>query len=115
MGRLPDHAIVEMGRGHLYLIPMLIAEELEVDLSRSSWSMLTKRKTLRKSPVAGVQATGNSNAITPAWQHCAKPVRSREPCSCRQRQRRWNVILPPAARQAVKCSSQTGKSINIAN
>jgi isoquinoline 1-oxidoreductase beta subunit len=59
---------VEMGQGTYTSIPMLIAEELEVDLSEVRLEHAPPNEKLYANPLLGVQATGNSNAIRGAWQ-----------------------------------------------
>jgi isoquinoline 1-oxidoreductase beta subunit len=60
---------VEMGQGTYTAIPMLIAEELEVDLKQVRLEHAPPNEKLYGNPLlGGVQATGNSNAIRAAWQ-----------------------------------------------
>ena len=59
---------VEMGQGTYTSIPMLIAEELDVDLSQVRLEHAAPDEKLFVNPLLGVQATGNSNAIRGAWQ-----------------------------------------------
>src|SRR5215213_198137 len=54
---------VEMGQGTYTSIPMLIAEELEVDLKQVRLEHAPPDERLYANPLLGVQATGNSNAI----------------------------------------------------
>ncbi|WOH69762.1 xanthine dehydrogenase family protein molybdopterin-binding subunit [Bradyrhizobium sp. BWA-3-5] len=62
---------VEMGQGTYTSIPMLIAEELEVNLSQVRLEHAPPNEKLYANPMLGVQATGNSNAMRSAW----KPLR----------------------------------------
>jgi isoquinoline 1-oxidoreductase beta subunit len=62
---------VEMGQGTYTSIPMLIAEELGVDLDQIRLEHAPPNEKLYANPLLGVQATGNSNAIRGAW----KPLR----------------------------------------
>jgi isoquinoline 1-oxidoreductase subunit beta len=63
---------VEMGQGTYTSISMLIAEELEVELKQVRLEHAPPNEKLYGNPLlAGVQATGNSNAIRAAW----KPLR----------------------------------------
>jgi isoquinoline 1-oxidoreductase beta subunit len=62
---------VEMGQGTYTSVPMLIAEELEVDLKQVRLEHAPPNQKLYANPLLGVQATGNSNAIRGAW----KPLR----------------------------------------
>ncbi|WP_287286477.1 molybdopterin cofactor-binding domain-containing protein, partial [Mesorhizobium sp.] len=59
---------VEMGQGTYTAIPMLIAEELEVDLNQVQLQHAPPDEKLYANPLLGVQATGNSNAIRGAWE-----------------------------------------------
>ena len=59
---------VEMGQGTYTSIPMLIAEELEVDLSQVRLEHAPPNEKLYVNPLLGVQATGNSNAVRGSWQ-----------------------------------------------
>jgi isoquinoline 1-oxidoreductase subunit beta len=60
---------VEMGQGTYTSIPMLIAEELEVDLKQVQLEHAPPNEKLYGNPLlGGIQATGNSNAVRAAWQ-----------------------------------------------
>ena len=60
---------VEMGQGTYTSIPMLIAEELEVDLKQVRLEHAPPNERLYGNPaLGGLQATGNSNAMRAAWQ-----------------------------------------------
>ncbi len=59
---------VEMGQGTYTSIPMLIAEELEVDLAQVRLEHAPPDETRYANPLLGIQVTGNSNAIRGAWQ-----------------------------------------------
>src|SRR6476620_9180083 len=59
---------VEMGQGTYTSIPMLIAEELEIDLKQVQLEHAPPDERLYANPLLGVQATGHSNAIRGAWQ-----------------------------------------------
>ena len=54
---------VEMGQGTYTSIPMLIAEELEVNPQQVRLEHAPPNEKLYANPLLGVQATGNSNAI----------------------------------------------------
>lgn len=60
---------VEMGQGIYTAISMLIAEELEVELSQVRFEHAPPNEKLYGNPaLGGLQATGNSTAIRAAWQ-----------------------------------------------
>jgi isoquinoline 1-oxidoreductase beta subunit len=103
---------VEMGQGTYTSIPMLIAEELEVDLKQVQLEHAPPNEKLYANPLLGVQATGNSNAIRGAWQ----PLRqagaaartmlvvaaakrwSVDPATCRAQH--GEVLHPPTGRRS---------------
>ena len=102
---------VEMGQGTYTSIPMLIAEELEVNPQQVRLEHAPPNEKLYANPLLGVQATGNSNAIRGAW----KPLReagatariilvaaaaarwSVDPASCRAQD--GEVVHPPTGRR----------------
>jgi isoquinoline 1-oxidoreductase subunit beta len=60
---------VEMGQGTYTAIPMLIAEELEVDLKQVRLDHAPPNEKLYGNPfLGGVQGTGGSTAIRAVWQ-----------------------------------------------
>jgi len=59
---------VEMGQGTYTSIPMLVAEELEVDLKTVRVEHAPPNDKLYANPLLGLQATGNSNAIRGAFE-----------------------------------------------
>ena len=104
---------VEMGQGTYTSIPMLIAEELEVDLSEVRLEHAPPNEKLYVNPLIGVQATGNSNAVRAAWQpmrHAGATARTMliaaaakrwkvDPASCRARS---GVVHHEATRRSAK-------------
>jgi isoquinoline 1-oxidoreductase beta subunit len=61
-------ALVEMGQGTLTAIPMLIAEELEVDLSKVRIEQAPADEKRYGHPLYGLQITGGSASIQAAWK-----------------------------------------------
>ena len=61
-------AYVEMGQGTYTSIPMLVAEELEVDLNTVRVEHAPPNDKLYANPLLGLQATGNSNAVRGAFE-----------------------------------------------
>jgi isoquinoline 1-oxidoreductase beta subunit len=103
---------VEMGQGTYTSIPMLLAEELEVDLKQVQLEHAPPNEKLYGNPLlGGLQATGNSNAIRAAWQplrHAGATARSMlvaaaakrwnvDPGSCRAQS--GEVLHPPTGRR----------------
>ncbi|MDB5903639.1 MAG: aldehyde dehydrogenase [Betaproteobacteria bacterium] len=62
---------VEMGQGTFTSMPMLIAEELEVDLSKVKLQQAPADNTLYADPLLGGQVTGGSTSVRASW----KPLR----------------------------------------
>src|SRR6185437_7365685 len=91
---------VEMGQGTYTSIPMLIAEELEVDLAQVRLEHAPPNEKLYGNPLlGGIQATGNSNAVRSAW----KPLRQAGATA------RTMLIAAAAQRWNVAASSCTAK------
>src|SRR6267154_3920758 len=63
---------VEMGQGVYTSIPMILAEELDADLSQVMLEHAPPSDKLYANPVFGIQVTGNSNSIRAFW----KPLRN---------------------------------------
>lgn len=59
---------VEMGQGTFTSIPMLIAEELEVDVTRVKLEQAPADNSLYADPILGGQITGGSTSIRGAWE-----------------------------------------------
>jgi isoquinoline 1-oxidoreductase beta subunit len=89
---------VEMGQGTYTSIPMLIAEELEVDLSQVHLEHAPPNPALYANPLLGVQATGNSNAVRGAWQPLRQAGATARTMLIAAAAKRWNV--DPAACRA---------------
>ncbi|MGY8662790.1 xanthine dehydrogenase family protein molybdopterin-binding subunit [Bradyrhizobium sp. UFLA05-109] len=98
---------VEMGQGTYTSIPMLIAEELEVNLKQIRLEHAPPNEKLYVNPMLGVQATGNSNAMRGGW----KPMRQAGATA------RMMLIAVAAKRWAVDaktCRAQDGTVIHDA-
>ena len=93
---------VEMGQGTYTSIPMLIAEELEVDLSQVRLEHAPPDEKLYANPLLGVQATGNSNAIRAAWQPLRQAGAAARTMLIAAAAKQWNV--DPAS-----CRAQRGE------
>ena len=104
---------VEMGQGTYTSIPILIAEELEVDLSQVRLEHAPPDEKRYGNPLlGGLQATGNSNAVRASWQplrHAGASARTMliaaaaqrwnvDPASCRAQ--KGEVLHPPTGRRA---------------
>ncbi len=96
---------VEMGQGTYTSIPMLIAEELEVDLNQVRLEHAPPNERLYKNPLLGVQATGNSNAIRGAWLPLRQAGAAARTMLIVAAANRWNV--DPAS-----CRAQSGEVLH---
>jgi isoquinoline 1-oxidoreductase subunit beta len=97
---------VEMGQGTYTSIPMLIAEELEVDLKQVRLEHAPPNEKLYGNPLlGGVQATGNSNAIRAAWQPLRQAAAIARTMLVSAAAKRWDV--DPAS-----CRAQSGEVLH---
>ena len=96
---------VEMGQGTYTSIPMLIAEELEVELHQVRLEHAPPDEKLYTNPLLGVQATGNSNAMRGAWQPLRQAGATARVMLVSAAARRWNV--DPAS-----CRAQSGEVLH---
>jgi len=97
---------VEMGQGTYTSIPMLIAEELEVDLKQVQLEHAPPNEKLYGNPLlGGIQATGNSNAIRAAWQPLRQAGATARAMLVSAAAKRWNV--DPAS-----CRAQSGEVLH---
>src|SRR2546430_6226687 len=97
---------VEMGQGTYTSIPMLIAEELEVDLKQVKLEHAPPNEKLYGNPLlGGIQATGNSNAIRASWQPLREAGAIARTMLVSAAAKRWNV--DPAS-----CRAQSGEVLH---
>src|SRR6188768_3511023 len=92
---------VEMGQGTYTSIPMLIAEELEVELEQVRLEHAPPNEKLYANPLLGVQATGNSNAIRGAWQPLREAGAAARTMLMAAAAKRWNI-------DSAACRAQRG-------
>src|SRR5438132_2569502 len=96
---------VEMGQGTYTSIPMLIAEELEVDLKQVRLEHAPPDEKLYANPLLGVQATGNSNAIRGSWQPLRQAGATARTMLVAAAAKRWDV--DPAS-----CRARSGEVLH---
>ena len=96
---------VEMGQGTYTSIPMLIAEELDVDLKQVRLEHAPPNEKLYANPLLGVQATGNSNAMRGAWQPLRQAGAAAKTMLVAAAAKKWNV--DPAS-----CRAQNGEVLH---
>jgi isoquinoline 1-oxidoreductase beta subunit len=94
---------VEMGQGTYTSIPMLIAEELEVDLKQVRLEHAPPDEKLYGNPLlGGLQATGNSNAVRASWQPLRQAGATARTMLVSAAAKRWNV-------DSASCRAQSGE------
>jgi isoquinoline 1-oxidoreductase subunit beta len=98
---------VEMGQGTYTSIPMLIAEELEVDLKQVRLEHAPPNEKLYANPLLGVQATGNSNAMRGAWKPLRQAGAAARTMLVAAAAKRWNV-------EPASCRARDGEVIHEA-
>jgi isoquinoline 1-oxidoreductase beta subunit len=97
---------VEMGQGTYTSIPMLIAEELEVELEQVRLEHAPPNEKLYGNPwLGGIQATGNSNAVRAAWQPLRQAGAVARTMLVSAAAKRWNV-------DAASCRAQSGEVLH---
>jgi isoquinoline 1-oxidoreductase beta subunit len=98
---------VEMGQGTYTSIPMLIAEELEVNLSQVRLEHAPPDEKSYGNPLlGGLQATGNSNAVRAAWQPLREAGATARTMLIAAAAQRWNV--DPAS-----CRAENGEVLHV--
>src|SRR5438477_6193335 len=103
---------VEMAQGTYTSNPMLIAEELEVDLKQVRLEHAPPNEKLYANPLLGVQATGNSNAIRGAWQPLRQAGATARFMLVSAAAKRWNVDPSSCrARSGEVIHAPTGRKI----
>jgi isoquinoline 1-oxidoreductase beta subunit len=98
---------VEMGQGTYTSIPMLIAEELEVDLKQVRLEHAPPNEKLYGNPLlGGIQATGNSNAVRASWRPLRQAGAIARTMLVSAAAQRWNV-------DAASCRAEKGEVIHV--
>jgi isoquinoline 1-oxidoreductase subunit beta len=97
---------VEMGQGTYTSIPMLIAEELEVNLKQVRLEHAPPNQKLYANPLLGVQATGNSNAMRGAWKPLREAGATARIMLIAAAAKRWSVVPE-------SCRAQDGEVIHV--
>ncbi|MEO8453226.1 MAG: molybdopterin cofactor-binding domain-containing protein, partial [Gemmatimonadota bacterium] len=95
----------EMGQGVFTSLPMLLAEELDVDPASITLRQATPGKAYANAALGGIQATGGSSSIKAAW----KPLREAGA------QARAMLVSAAAAKWGVKesaCSTAAGSVVH---
>ncbi|WP_424631323.1 molybdopterin cofactor-binding domain-containing protein [Bradyrhizobium sp. SYSU BS000235] len=99
----------EMGQGIYTAVSMLIAEELEVELSQVQFEHAPPNEKLYGNPaLGGLQATGNSTAIRAAWQPMRQAGAAARNMLIAAAAKRWGV--DPST-----CRAEKGAVLNTAS
>jgi isoquinoline 1-oxidoreductase beta subunit len=105
---------VEMGQGTYTSIPMLIAEELEVDLTQVRLEHAPPNEKLYGNPLlGGVQGTGGSTAIRAVWRPMRQAGAIARTMLVAAAAKRWNVDPTSChAQNSEVLHAPTGRSAN---
>lgn len=99
---------IEMGQGTYTAIPMLIAEELEVDLQTVRFEHAPPNDKLYANPLFGIQSTGGSTAIRGAFEPMRRAGATARVMLVQAAAQRWKV--DPAA-----CRAERGEVVHAAS
>jgi isoquinoline 1-oxidoreductase subunit beta len=99
---------IEMGQGTYTSIPMLIAEELEVDLKSVHLEHAPPSDKLYLNPLLGFQATGGSTAIRAAWEPMRRAGATARTMLVQAAAQRWRV-------DPTSCRGEKGEVIHAAS
>src|SRR5207237_9405418 len=106
---MPTTPYLEMRPGTYCAIPMLIAEQLEVDLKQVRVEHAPPNEKLYGNPLlGGIQATGNSNAVRASWQPLRQAGATARTMLVSAAAKRWNV-------DAASCRAEKGEIIHVAS
>lgn len=100
---------VEMGQGTYTSVPMLIAEELEVELGQITLEHAPPDEKHFGNPIlSGLQLTGGSTTIRAAWQPMRQAGAATRTMLIAAAAKRWNV-------DPTSCRAQKGVVIHVAS
>ncbi|HEX5538427.1 MAG TPA: xanthine dehydrogenase family protein molybdopterin-binding subunit [Methylophilaceae bacterium] len=99
---------VEMGQGTYTSIPMLIAEELEVDLDKVKLEHAPADDKLYADPILGSQVTGGSTSIRGAWEPMRRAGATARVMLIAAAGQQWNV-------KPGECHAENGQVIHGAS
>ena len=100
---------VEMGQGTYTSVPMLIAEELEVELSQVQLEHAPPDESPLRQPFAlgGIQATGGSTTIRASWEPMRQAGAAARTMLIAAAAKRWSV-------DPLSCRAEKGEVIDAA-
>ena len=96
---------VEMGQGTFTSIPMLLAEELEVDPAKVRLEQAPPDNKLYADPLLGGQLTGGSTSVRGAWEPLRQAGATARTMLVAAAAKRWNV-------EASSCTARDGAVIH---
>lgn len=96
---------IEMGQGTYTSIPMLIAEELEVDLDKVRLEHAPADDKLYADPILGSQVTGGSTSIRGAWEPLRRAGATARVMLIAAAGKQWNV-------DAAQCHAANGQVLH---
>ncbi|MCI0430116.1 MAG: molybdopterin-dependent oxidoreductase, partial [Rhodospirillales bacterium] len=97
---------VEMGQGTYTALPMLLAEELEVDLAQVHLEHAPPDDKLYANPLVGFQATGGSTSVRGAWEPLRRAGASARSMLVSAACATWNV-------DSNSCRAEKGEVIHL--
>jgi isoquinoline 1-oxidoreductase beta subunit len=97
---------VEMGQGTYTSMPMLIAEELEVDLGQVGLEPAPPDDRLYVNPLLGLQATGGSTSVRALWEPLRRAGATARMMLVEAAAQQWRV--DPAS-----CHAQKGEVVHV--
>jgi isoquinoline 1-oxidoreductase subunit beta len=96
---------VEMGQGTFTSMPMLIAEELEVDLAQVGLEPAPSDDRLYANPLLGFEVTGGSTSVRAMWEPLRRAGAAARIMLISAAAQRWNV-------DPTSCRAQKGEVIH---
>src|SRR5712672_2338285 len=99
---------VEMGQGVYTSIPMILAEELDADLSQVMLEHAPPSDKLYANPVFGIQVTGNSNSIRAFWKPLRNAGASARAMLVQAAAQQWQV-------EPASCTTSNGQVLHTAS
>ena len=103
---------VEMGQGTYTSMPMLIAEELEVDLTKVSLEAAPADEKLYANPLIGFQVTGGSTSVMGFWEPLRRAGATARVMLIEAAATQWNVDAASCHAEKGEVISPTGQRIN---
>ena len=104
---------VEMGQGTFTSMPMLLAEELEIDLSRVKLAQAPADNSLYGDPLLGGQVTGGSTSVRGAWEPLRRAGATVRTMLIQAAAQSWNVNADSCtARNGTVTHTPSGRTMN---